>query len=338
MRLVICLALALQAFAQLPSVPSTPVLIIHDTDIGEDIDDGDETYMLSYLEQLGYCRVIANISTTNVAYSASVLESYMNYAGQPGRLIGSWQGSSQSATDHYAQTTQQHFQFTTRTTQGTYPVAVDVYRQALASAANGSVVILATGYGSNLAALLQSSADGYSALTGVQLVAAKVSKLVWVAGSFPSGHEYNIYREPISAAYVFANWPTALYSPGIEIGDNIVVGSGLYGLANSNINKYAHQQYGSETRQGWGEVGVLYAVLGLNGYFTLSAIGTTTVNTGTGNNSWASSPQSNQFYLITARPNADFVTLINSMLTTEIAVKGASMSGNATLSGSAAIQ
>src|SRR3954452_13886541 len=55
--------------------------------------------------------------------------------------------------------------------------AVTVYRRALASQPDGSVVMVGVGYLENLAALLNSPADGISSLTGKQLVTAKVKTL-----------------------------------------------------------------------------------------------------------------------------------------------------------------
>ena len=55
--------------------------------------------------------------------------------------------------------------------------AVQVYRKALASQPNGSVVIVCTGYEENIDDLLNSSPDSISPLSGKALVAQKVKEL-----------------------------------------------------------------------------------------------------------------------------------------------------------------
>ncbi len=73
------------------------------------------------------------------------------------------------------------------------PKAVDVYRQTLAAAPDQSVTIISVGFLVNLADLLQSPADSFSPLTGVELVRKKVKELVVMGGHFPRGDgaEYN---------------------------------------------------------------------------------------------------------------------------------------------------
>ena len=103
--------------------------------------------------------------------------------------------------------------------------AVSVLRQALAGQADGSVVIAEIGYEENLAALLNSPADGISPLTGGQLIAQKVKELVVMGGGYPSyGGENNLAGNPGAAADVAANWPTKVVWSGIEVGNALFGG------------------------------------------------------------------------------------------------------------------
>ncbi len=103
--------------------------------------------------------------------------------------------------------------------------AVTVFRQALVSRPNGSVVIVEAGYQENLAALLASPADGISALTGSALVAQKVKTLVVMGGGYPSRAGDNNFSGNVAAAQTVAStWPTKIVYSGFEIGDIVFTG------------------------------------------------------------------------------------------------------------------
>jgi len=65
------------------------------------------------------------------------------------------------------------------------PNPVDLYRQILCEAQNGTVTIISIGFFDNLAGLLDSEADAYSNLTGRELIATKVKELVVMGGDYP---------------------------------------------------------------------------------------------------------------------------------------------------------
>ena len=105
------------------------------------------------------------------------------------------------------------------------PDAVEVYRRTLAAAADSSVVISSIGLLTNLADLLNSTADSYSTLSGTDLVKKKVRALFVMGGKYPvaqGGPECNICgcynsadgvsKETASQAssFVAAKWPTQI--------------------------------------------------------------------------------------------------------------------------------
>jgi len=70
--------------------------------------------------------------------------------------------------------------------------AVELYRKILSEQFDSSVVIITTGFMTNLAALIISESDDYSALNGLELVNQKVKRWVCMGGGFPStGGEFN---------------------------------------------------------------------------------------------------------------------------------------------------
>ncbi|HMC55106.1 MAG TPA: nucleoside hydrolase, partial [Gemmatimonadaceae bacterium] len=104
------------------------------------------------------------------------------------------------------------------------PDAVDVLRRVLAAQPDSSVVIIQTGFSTNLARLLASPADRHSPLRGRELVARKVRALQVMAGRFDSDSsahdfiEFNVQRDISSARALFERWPTPIEVSGFEVG------------------------------------------------------------------------------------------------------------------------
>lgn len=90
------------------------------------------------------------------------------------------------------------------------PDAVTLYRKILSGQEDSSVVILTVGYMSNLASLLKSAPDCYSALNGMELIRKKVKVWICMGGNFPvddASDNVNFTRDPESAVYAIAHWP-----------------------------------------------------------------------------------------------------------------------------------
>lgn len=98
--------------------------------------------------------------------------------------------------------------------------AVKLYRKILAKAEDASVTIVSVGFSTNLALLLDTKADEYSPLTGKELVAQKVKRLVTMAGHIenPKYAEYNVVNDVAACQRVFNEWPTPIYMSPFELG------------------------------------------------------------------------------------------------------------------------
>lgn len=98
--------------------------------------------------------------------------------------------------------------------------AVKLYRKLLAKAEDASVTIVSVGFSTNLALLLDTKADEYSPLTGKELVAQKVKRLVTMAGHIenPKYAEYNVVNDVAACQRVFSEWPTPIYMSPFELG------------------------------------------------------------------------------------------------------------------------
>src|SRR5690606_32590092 len=95
-------------------------------------------------------------------------------------------------------------------TKVNYLRAVDLYRKILATQTDNSVTIVTVGFTSNLADLLASEPDQYSHLSGLELIDKKVKKWVAMAGAFPEGKEFNVFKDAKASWQVFQEWPSPI--------------------------------------------------------------------------------------------------------------------------------
>jgi inosine-uridine nucleoside N-ribohydrolase len=145
--------------------------------------------------------------------------------------------------------------------------------RSLLSNAREKVVIVQTGFSTNLAALLDSPG-------GAALVKDKVALVVAMAGNFAGGEpEYNVRIDVASAKAVFERWPTPIVFSGFEIGRDL-----LYPAASiehdfayarphpiaESYRAYARMPYNRPT---WDLTAALEAVRPEHGYFGRSEPG-----------------------------------------------------------------
>src|SRR5882724_11334514 len=288
--------------------PVAPINLLLDADTAISVDDvGDQAVMWALVNR-GEVKVLAIVCSSANDFSAPTMRAIANYDGHPDVPIGAHQGSTpnleSSATSKYAQQITNQFG-TPGDTRANYPDAVTVYRQALAGAPDNSVYIVANGYYEPLQGLLQTPGDSISSLTGAQLVAQKVVRLVMGAGFFPSGNEHNLRVDADAASFVFANWPAPaqIVSVGVEESQDVFTGPSSTADPTKDPVAAAWQLFnGGGTVPGFGQVPLLFAVRGMGTNFTAPGFnGQTTVNSFSqspaGSNNWTQTPNMGHSYL-----------------------------------------
>ncbi len=284
---------AMSAIAKADDAPpaTSPVPIIFDTDIGNDVDDVLALGMIHALENLGECRLVAVTITKDNHYAAPMVDLVNTFYGRGDIPIGVvrngvtpddglFLGGVVTAEDN-GQMRYPHDLLD----GGDAPEAVGLLRKVLAAQPDGSVVIAQVGFSTNLARLLDSKPDAASPLDGTALVKQKVRLLSAMAGQFvpmPNGDsykEYNVVMDVPSAQRVADEWPTPIVFSGYEIGEKILFpGSSIqkdYGyvphhpLADS-YERFMKMPYDRPT---WDLTSVLCAVRPEGGYFGLSQPG-----------------------------------------------------------------
>ncbi len=237
-----------------------PVPVIFDTDIMGDVDDVGAVAALHALADRGEAQILAMAVSSKHESSPVCLSALNHYFGRPHLPIGRPQGAAFFRESKYARQIAREFPHELNSAKDA-PIASVVYRRALASAEDGSVVIISVGQLTNLRDLLYTLADQHSPLTGRELVAKKVKRLVCMGGKFPAGREANLVHDGPAAADAIAHWPTPILFTGWEIGRTIKTGGTLKRLPASSPVRRAYQLYnGLRPHSSWDQTAVLLAV------------------------------------------------------------------------------
>lgn len=298
----------------------TAVPIIFDTDMGPDYDDVGAITLLHAFADRGQARILATIASTNYPKVTQVLSVLNTYFKRPNVPIGvpGEKAVSDRDSQHWSDTITARYPHQVRS-NADVPDAIALYRQILAKQSDHSVTIITVGFLTNLAHLLQSKPDQYSKLNGKALIAKKIKQLVSMAGKFPSGREYNVFRDTLSSRVVFADWPTPILFSGYEIGEKIHSGlpltqnmkiqhSPVKDVFSMSLPKAKEDQQG---RMSWDQTAVLVGVLGYEPYYT-SQSGRLTLNAN-GSNGWDQTGKGHA-YLIEKMAAPEVEKIINELM------------------------
>jgi inosine-uridine nucleoside N-ribohydrolase len=278
-RILLTLALtcALAAAAE-------PVRIVFDTDLGNDVDDALALALLHACETRGQARILAVTITKDNPWAAAFVDLLDTFYGRGAIPIGIVRHGKTPQDGNYTRLVATKVGpggaplYPRRLTSAAdVPDAQIVLRQTLAAQPDSSVVIVQTGFSTNLARLLDSPA-------GVELVKRKVRLLVAMAGRFADSQtEYNIVTDIPSAKKLFAEWPTPIVVSPFELG-----ASATYPAARLSadfrylpdhplVDAYRAYQPMPYDEPLWDPTAALYAVRPDAGYFELSPEGRVTV-------------------------------------------------------------
>ena len=216
-----------------PNEYSGVPLIILDTDIGSSTDDLFSLEMLYRYEEQGRCRllgVVVDREGEDCAACADVMNTFFGHGDVPIGLVRHGIENPTVWIDYKAlptHTDQDGNPMFERSVANysQLPDGWQLYRRLLAAQPDHSVSIVSLGFVTCLAQLLQSGADSYSPLDGVELVRRKVKCIYVMGGVIGESVEpdYN-FGQGISFAQTFSQlWPDdvdIIMSPG-EVGDGI---------------------------------------------------------------------------------------------------------------------
>ncbi len=274
--------------------PATPVPLIFDTDMGNDCDDVLALGVIHALQSRGECELLAVTITKDNELAAPFTDVVNTFYGRGDIPIGVCRSGVTPDPGKYNVIAQRAEEFPHDLKSGKdAPDAVTVLRKALASQADGSVVVAQVGFSTNLVNLLKSQPDDISPLTGSELVSKKVRLLSIMAGAFTqivgeSGHlydhkEYNVVQDLPAAKALCQDWPTQIVWSGFEIGLNLTYPHESilqdYNYVPHHPLSEAYTLYipPPHDRPTWDLTSVLFAIRPDRDYFDVSPAGRVTV-------------------------------------------------------------
>ena len=193
-------------------------IVIFDTDIGSSTDDLFAIEMLYRYDEQRLCRLLGVVvdreGEANADF-ADVMNTYFGHRNVPIGLVQDGIKNPRVWIDyaHVAYMTEEDSitpMFPRTINQpGMRPDGYKLYRRLLSQQPDHSVSIVTTGFVTSLAQLLQSGADEYSALSGVELVRQKVKCIYLQGGVFGNAEEpdFNFAQGITFAQTFFELWP-----------------------------------------------------------------------------------------------------------------------------------
>ena len=226
-RALVVLALSMPCWAS-----AQPIRIIFDTDMESDVDDVGALAMLHGFAERGEAEILATISSSLNPWSAPTIDAVNTHLGRPDLPIGNVKTFGVYRNSRYAKTIAETYPQDIGLGEKA-PSASAVYRRVLSKQPHRSVVIVTVGYVTNLSRLLRTEPDEYSALSGKELVAKKVSHLVCMGGRYPCqqdpGKWGNFKPDPQSVQHVADAWPTRIvFTTGGDFAHAIPTGHILF--------------------------------------------------------------------------------------------------------------
>lgn len=298
-------------FAFTSLAAAQPVRVIFDTDMGNDIDDALALAMLHAFESRGEAKLLAVTTTKDNRWAAPYVDLVNTFYGRPDIPVGVVHNGKTPESNPMIQGPSERkradgsYVYPHRITDGRQaPEAVSLLRRVLAAQPDGSVVIVQTGFSTNLARLLDSPPDNASPLTGRELAAKKVRLLVAMAGDYVSTKpEFNVETDVPSARKVFGEWPTPIVVSGFEVGEAMLFPATsiehdfAYVPDHPVAEAYRLLMKMPYNRPTWDLTAALYAVWPERGFFDVSPPGKITVLPD-GGTRFTPDPQGNARYLI----------------------------------------
>jgi inosine-uridine nucleoside N-ribohydrolase len=248
--------------------------VIFDTDMGNDIDDALALAMLHALTERGECELIGVTLTNANPAAVPYIRMVNRFYGRPALPVGAAiKNLKDGSQDGYMSAALRAMPAESASPAEPAPALL----RRLLTNAREKVIIVQTGFSTNLAALLDSPG-------GAALAKDKVALLVAMAGNFADGApEYNVNIDVASAKAVFERWPTPIVFSGFEIGRDLLYPASsiehdfAYASPHPIAESYRAYQKMPYDRPTWDLTAALQAVRPEHAYFALSEAGTVQV-------------------------------------------------------------
>lgn len=220
-----------------------PQAVIFDTDYNSDCDDVAALRLLLAQRRRGVIDLLAVVasSTPSDNNAAQAIEAHLYDEDAAAVPLGAYVGTGPNGAAPVASTIRNEFPHPTPA--GSFENSIRTLRRALAAhQGKGDVNYVCAGFLTNLSALLQSPADDLSTLTGSQLLASAVSRVIIMGGFTTStGTETNYGGDKTATAYVLANCPVPQEWHRTDVGGAVQTGTVLNHLPTTDLVRRAFE-------------------------------------------------------------------------------------------------
>ena len=268
--------------------------VIFDNDMGNDVDDIMALDILLKYHDMGKIKLTGILTNRDAPSAAAFCDMYATWCGHSDIPLGivvngvnptPEEQSYATRTLNLTENGKALFPVTHKDPKA-LPDAVTLYRRLLAKAKDKSVIIISTGFSTNLARLMETAADSYSPLNGTDLMKKKVCWISVMAGDFrrPEYAEYNVKTDIPAAQKFFQETPVPIAFSDFLLGKSICYPATSiekdFGWVKHHPLVEAYRLYAKMPydRPTWDPTSVLYALEPNAGFFDLSEKGTVTVN------------------------------------------------------------
>jgi inosine-uridine nucleoside N-ribohydrolase len=282
-----------------PAMAATPLHVIFDTDMGNDVDDALALAMLHAFASRGEMKLLAVTVSKDNPWAAEYVRMVDEYYGRGTIPVGIvHDGKTQEDGLYVKQVCELHHRHPNK---AAVTDALPLLRKTLAGEQDGAVTLIQVGFSTNLARLIESKPDRYSSLSGMDLVKKKVRLLTVMAGNFAqSKPEYNVMTDVPAAQKLFASWPTDIYFSGFEVGMAILYPASSiehdFPVGNPVAEAYRSYAKMPYDRPTWDLTTVLYDLRPDRGYFDVSPPGNVVV-AADGATTFQPNPQGKRYFL-----------------------------------------
>lgn len=272
--------------------------ILFDTDLGDDCDDVLALDLLLAANRFGECELTGITYSSICRNSPSCIHAITSYYGMGNIPIGRMTipENTKNGKDYYATAVTERFTGKDAPTYATSLDAVKLLRKLLVE--NGHSTIAVTGYMTNIAALLQSEADEYSPLSGMELVLETVDEFAVMGCDFAHQDalnlrvrgvdenndaviipEWNIIGDIAAAQYMFRYSPVPIVVSPYSVGYKMCTGAPMVHVGRGETPdslSFILRNF-PEGRDSFDPTTVLYAIYGAKPWFYRSVPGEVTI-------------------------------------------------------------
>lgn len=257
-----------------------------DTDLGGDCDDVGAIALANIIKNDGKIDIIGMTYTTSLLWGPCCVDITNKYYGNKSIPIGVTKRKDYCVinTNKYAQKMVEAFNYDIQ--KANFMEAVELIRKTLANQEDHSVSFVCIGQLDNVSDLLDSKADKYSKLSGIELVKKKVKEFIIMGGLFKNPdekvmfngyeyqREYNIVCDIKSAQNFIAKVPVKVVFSDFKVGYQVFTAKPLLDKKDlTNPITFAYYHFQNKPRESWDLLAVYYACFGNDDLFKTSKNG-----------------------------------------------------------------